>query len=418
MMDKIIIFNASQIATPIGDKAKCGKEMNDISIIKNGSIVIENGLIRDVGPTTNIMKKYNLSKYNIIDAKDKAIVPGFIDAHTHFVFGGYREEEFFERINGTSYMEIMNNDRGIESTVKRTRNMTFNELYELGFDRLNSMLGFGITTVEGKSGYGLDFHTETKQLKVMKKLDEDHPVDVVSTFLGAHAIPQEYKGNNDEYIDFMIEKLYPYIVRNKLAEFCDVFCEDGVFSVEESKKLLLEAKKLGFKLKLHADEISAFKGAELAASIGAISADHLLNVSDEGIRDMADNRVVSVLLPATAFTLDKPFADARKMIDGGCAVALGSDYNPGSCFSNSIPLIISLACIKMRMTPEEILTALTINGAAALDREASIGSIEIGKKADILILKYPSYKYLMYNTGINIVDTVVKNGEVKLTNRY
>lgn len=417
-MDKIIIFNASQIATPIGDKAKYGKEMKDISIIKNGSIVIENGLIRDVGPTTSIMKKYNLSKYNIIDAKDKAIVPGFVDAHTHFVFGGYREEEFFQRINGTSYMEIMNNDGGIESTVKKTRNMTFNELYELGFDRLNSMLGFGITTVEGKSGYGLDFHTETKQLKVMKKLDEDHPVDVVSTFLGAHAIPQEYKGNNDEYIDFMIEKLYPYIVRNKLAEFCDVFCEDGVFSVEESRKLLLEAKKLGFKLKLHADEISAFGGAELAASIGAISADHLLNVSDEGIKDMADNRVVSVLLPATAFTLDKPFADARKMIDGGCAIALGSDYNPGSCFSNSIPLIISLACIKMRMTPEEILTALTINGAAALDREASIGSIEVGKKADMLILKYPSYKYLMYNTGINIVDTVVKNGEVKLINKY
>lgn len=417
-MDKIIIFNASQIATPIGDKAKYGKEMKDISVIKNGSIVIENGLIRDVGPTTSIMKKYNLSKYNIIDAKDKAIVPGFVDAHTHFVFGGYREEEFFQRINGTSYMEIMNNDGGIESTVKKTRNMTFNELYELGLDRLNSMLGFGITTVEGKSGYGLDFHTETKQLKVMKKLDEDHPVDVVSTFLGAHAIPQEYKGNNDEYIDFMIEKLYPYIVRNKLAEFCDVFCEAGVFSIEESRKLLLEAKKLGFKLKLHADEISAFGGAELAASIGAISADHLLNVSDEGIRDMADNRVVSVLLPATAFTLDKPFANARKMIDGGCAVALGSDYNPGSCFSNSIPLIISLACIKMRMTPEEILTALTINGAAALDREASIGSIEVGKKADVLILKYPSYKYLMYNTGINIVDTVVKNGEVKLTNKY
>lgn len=417
-MDKIIIFNASQIATPLGDKAKYGKEMKDISVIKNGSIVIENGLIRDVGPTTSIMKKYNLSKYNIIDAKDKAIVPGFVDAHTHFVFGGYREEEFFQRINGTSYMEIMKNDGGIESTVKRTRNMTFNELYEIGFDRLNSMLGFGITTVEGKSGYGLDFHTETKQLKVMKKLNEDHPVDVVSTFLGAHAIPQEYKGNNDEYIDFMIEKLYPYIVRNKLAEFCDVFCEDGVFSVEESRKLLLEAKKLGFKLKLHADEISAFGGAELAASIGAISADHLLNVSDEGIRDMADNRVVSVLLPATAFTLDKPFADARKMIDGGCAVALGSDYNPGSCFSNSIPLIISLACIKMRMAPEEILTALTINGAAALDRENSIGSIEVGKKADVLILKYPSYKYLMYNTGINIVDTVVKNGEIKLTNKY
>lgn len=417
-MDKIIIFNASQIATPTGSKAKYGKEMNDISIIKNGSIVIENGLIRDVGSTTNIMKKYNLNKYNIIDAKDKAIIPGFVDAHTHFVFGGYREDEFFQRINGTSYMEIMNNDGGIESTVKKTRNMTFKELYEIGIDRLNSMLGFGITTVEGKSGYGLDFQTETKQLKIMKKLDESHPVDVVSTFLGAHAIPQEYKGKNDEYIDFMIEKLYPYIVRNKLAEFCDVFCEDGVFSIEESRKLLLEAKKLGFKLKVHADEISSFGGAELASSIGAISADHLLNVSNEGIREMAKNKVVSVLLPATAFTLDKPFANARKMIDAGCAVALGSDYNPGSCFSNSIPLIISLACIKMRMTPEEILTALTINGAAALDREASIGSIEIGKKADLLMLKYQSYKYLMYNTGINIVDTVIKNGEIKLINKY
>ena len=270
----------------------------------------------------------------------------------------------------------------------------------------------GVTTVEGKSGYGLDRDTELLQLKVMRSLNNEDKkrIDVVPTFLGAHAVPEEYKGRTDDYVDFLIQTMLPYIRQNELAEFCDVFCEKGVFSIEQSRRLLLAAKECGFRLKLHADEIVPLGGAELAAELGAQSADHLLHASDNGIRAMADRDVVATLLPLTAFALKEPYARGREMIDAGCAVALATDLNPGSCFSGSIPLTFALACIYMRLTIEEAITALTLNGAAALNRADSIGSIELGKKGDFVVLNSPDYHVLPYYIGMNSVIMTIKEG--------
>ncbi|MCR3758048.1 imidazolonepropionase [Clostridium felsineum] len=411
-MKNIVILNSSEIATPIGNTAKFGSEMNNLKVIKNGAVVIKNGIIEDVCTTEEVLKKYNLDEFEVIDAHNKCILPGFVDSHTHFIFGGYRPEEFFMRLNGASYMDIMRKKGGIQNTVNATRKSSFGELYKVGYERLNSMLQFGITTVEGKSGYGLDLDTEIRQLEVMKKLNEEHYVDIASTFLGAHAVPLEYEGRNEEYIDFIIDKVLPVVKEKELAEFCDVFCEDDVISIELSEKLLSKAKEMGFRAKIHADEIVSLGGAELAGKLKAVSADHLLCASDPGIKSLYENKVVATLLPSTAFCLNKPYANARKMIDSGCSVALASDFNPGSCFTNSVPLMFALACIHMSMTAEEAITAFTLNGAAALNRADRVGSIEKGKAADLVILKYPDFKYLVYNTGVNIVDIVIKNGKV------
>lgn len=406
----MLIKNASELVTCSGNKAKFGKEMSEINVILDGAVVIENGIIKDLGKTDEILKKYDEANYEVIDANEKCVLPGFVDSHTHFIFGGYRAEEFSWRLRGDSYMEIMNRGGGIVNSVRDTRNASKEELINLGRRRLDSMLSFGVTSVEGKSGYGLDYETEMKQLEAMIELDKEHPVDICKTFLGAHAVPNEYKGRTEEYIDFMLEKVLPEVAKNKSIDFCDVFCEKGVFSVEESRKILLKAKELGMKLKIHADEIVQLGGAELAAELGAVSADHLLHASDKGIKDMAEKGVVSTLLPTTAFCLKEPFARGREMIDSGCAVALATDFNPGSGFTNSIPLMFALATIYMNMSIEESITAMTINGAAAIGRAASVGSIDIGKKGDIVILEYPSYKFLPYHTGVNIVEKVVKNG--------
>jgi imidazolonepropionase len=264
--------------------------------------------------------------------------------------------------------------------------------------------------VEGKSGYGLDKETELLQLRVMKTLDREHVVDVASTFMGAHAVPEEWKGRTEEYVNFILQEVLPAVTQEGLAEFFDVFCEDGVFDVPQSRKMLLVAKALGLKLKLHADEIVPIGGTELAAEVGAVSADHLLHSSDVGIRALANEGVVATLLPATAFSLKEPYANARRMIDEGCSVALASDYNPGSCFTHSIPLLIALATRQMGMSIEETISALTINGAAALGRAGEIGSLDPGKKADIIILEYPDYHFLNYHFAMNIVETVFKNG--------
>jgi len=414
---KTLIINAAQIATPLGKTGVCGCHMNEISIIQNGAIYIEEGIIKKIGNSSNILKEIELSEdINIIDASGKAIVPGFIDSHTHFIFGGYREDEFIDRLNGVPYLELLKRGGGIMNTVTDTRNASYDELYKSGFERLKNMLHQGVTTTEGKSGYGLDKECEIKQLKVMYDLNMSQPVDIVNTYLGAHAVAEEYKGNSHDYVGYMINEVLPEVRKQDLAEFCDVFCEDGVFSVEESRELLLAAKEQGFKLKLHADEIVPINGAGLAADLNAVSADHLLMISDNGIASLAKEGVIATLLPCTAFCLDKPYAPARKIIDGGCAVSLASDLNPGSCFSNSIPLILALAVIHMKMTIEEALTAITLNAAAAIDRASEIGSIEVGKKADLLILKYPSYKFLVYNTGANIVEKVIKNGVMAYEN--
>ena len=417
MNGNLVIKNAAQLVTCSGVAAKKGKEMADLHVIDDGAVIIKEGVIEAAGKSGDIEKQFqqtdaDQSGFDIIDARGKAVLPGFIDSHTHLVFGGYRAEEFSWRLRGDSYMEIMQRGGGILNTVNATRKASAEELMQSGIKRLDSMLSFGVTTVEGKSGYGLDRETELKQLEVMAHLDQIHYVDVVPTFLGAHAVPEEYKNKDDAFIDFLTEDVMPTVADRKLAEFCDIFCEKGVFSVAQSRKLLTRAKDLGFKLKLHADEIAQLGGAELAAELGAVSADHLLQASDKGIADMAAAGVVATLLPATAFSLKEPYANGRKMIDSNCAVALATDFNPGSCFSESIPLVFALATLYMNLSAEEALSALTINAAAALGRADQIGSIDAGKKGDLLILEFPSYHYIPYHIGVSIVEKVIKQGNL------
>lgn len=416
MMKDLLIVNAAEMATPVGKSARRGREMREIKIIKNGSIAVRNGKFLDVGTTGELLSRYNIRDFEVIDAGGKCIVPGFVDSHTHFIFGGYREDEFLMRLEGKGYLEIMEAGGGIVSTVRETRKLSLKEMIEIGLSRLHEMLKNGVTTVEGKSGYGLDLDTELRTLQAIKQLKEKQPIDIAATYLGAHAIPDEYSGRSGEYIDSIIHDILPVIKEQQLAEFCDVFCEKGVFSIKESERLLHSAAQCGMKCKIHADEMESLGGAELASRTGCVSADHLLSASLQGIRQLAESGVVATLLPATAFCLNKPYADGRKMIDSGCAVALASDYNPGSCFSNSIPLLFALACINMKMTPEETLTAITLNGAAAISRAETTGSIEPGKKADFIVLKYPSYKFLVYNTASNLVERVFINGRMVCQN--
>ncbi len=410
MGDQLLIKNAAQVVTPQGHTAIKGASMKDVKIYENASVLIEDGHIVAVGDGAEWAKTVPVDKQ--IDATGKTVLPGFVDSHTHFVFGGYRADEFLWRMEGMTYMEIMERGGGINNTMKATRNASAEELIEHSMDILEKMLAFGITTVEGKSGYGMDHDTELKQLEVMKELEQRQPVEIVRTFMGAHSIPPEYKGRNEEFLKFLVKEVMPDVKKADLAQFCDIFCEKGVFSIEESRQYLQQAKDMGFDLKIHADEIVTLGGAELGAELGCTSADHLLHASDEGIKALANSDTVATLLPTTAFCLKEPFAPARKMIDAGCAVALATDFNPGSGFTNSVPLMIALGVIYMGMTAEEAITALTLNGAAAVGRADTIGSIEEGKQADIVILQYPSYNFLPYHTGVNIVETVIKKGKV------
>jgi imidazolonepropionase len=408
----LIIKNAAELVTCSGFAAKHGKDMADLHILYDGGLIIENGIITKTGKTEEVLSGIDLSHYEVVDASGKAVLPGFTDSHTHFVFGGYRAEEFSWRLQGMSYMDIMARGGGIVSTVEATRKAAKEELIISGKKRLDRMLSFGVTTVEGKSGYGLDYATEVKQLVVMGELDATHPVDIVRTFLGAHAVPQDYRGNEEGFIEYLIQEVLPDVAKGKLAEFCDVFCEKGVFSIDQSRRLLESARSFGLQLKIHADEMTPLGGTELAVELGAISADHLLYASDAGIQKMAEAGVVATLLPGTAFSLKEPYARARFMIDCGCAVALATDFNPGSCFSESIPLIFSLATIYMGMSPEEAVTALTINGAAAIGREKKVGSLDVGKSGDVILLEFPSYRYIPYHIGVNCVETVIKKGQI------
>jgi imidazolonepropionase len=417
MNGNLIIKNASELVTCSGFGAKKGQAMAELHVIQNGAVVIKEGLISAVGTTEEILADLKrsetaLSGFDMIDAGQKSVLPGFVDSHTHFVFGGYRAEEFSWRLRGDSYMEIMQRGGGIVNSVEATRKASREELIQSGIKRLNSMLSFGVTTVEGKSGYGLDKNTEIKQLEVMDHLNKVHYLDVVPTFLGAHAVPAGYRGKEDEFIDFMIDAVMPEVAERNLAEFCDIFCEQNVFSVQQSRRLLTGARQLGLKIKLHADEIVQLGGAELAAELRATSADHLLQASDTGIHKMSEAGVVATLLPATAFSLKEPYARGRFMIDGNCAVALATDFNPGSCFTESIPLIFALATLYMDITIEEAITALTLNAAAALDRADIIGSIDIGKHGDILVLEFSSYKFIPYHIGVSTVEKVIKKGNL------
>lgn len=410
-MDKKILIHISQLVTPVGKTARHGSSMKQVKKIEDAAIVIMDGIIAAVGTTDEILAKRDLMNVTVRDMSGKTILPGFVDSHTHFVFGGYRPEEFMMRLSGVPYIEIHKRGGGIQNSVEATRALKEEEMYELGRERLFDMLSMGVTTVEGKSGYGLDEACELRQLRALKRLDDDMPLDIAATYLGAHSIPPEYKEKPDDYISFLITKMLPQIKEEKLAEFVDVFCEEGVFSIEQSKRLLLAAKAAGFRTKIHADEIASTGGAELAAELDAASADHLLMISEAGIKKMAESDTIATLLPCTAFCLNKPYAPARRMIDAGCAVALASDYNPGSCFTNSIPLMFALAVIHMGMTLDEALCALTLNGAAAIGRAEEIGTVEIGKRADFAVLSVPQYEFLVYHTCKNLVSEVIKDGK-------
>ena len=408
-MNNLIIKNAAQVVTCSGFEGKHGAEMSNLNVIENGTVIVTDGIISHVLKEGEAIP-VNRSEYKEIDATGKALLPGFVDPHTHFVFGGHREEEFSWRMRGDSYMSIMERGGGIVNTTKATRAATEDELYISAKKRLDDMLKLGITTTEGKSGYGLDKETELKQLRVMRRLNQDHPIDIVSTFMGPHATPAEWKGREDEFIDFNINEMLPLVAKEKLAECADIFCEKNVFTIEQSRRFLTAAREHGFLLKIHADEIVQFGGAELAAELKMLSADHLLQASDEGIKAMAQSGVVATLLPLTAFSLREEYARGREMIDANCIVALATDLNPGSSFTASVPLLFALACIYMNFSPEEAITAYTINSAAAINRADSIGSIDVGKQGDMILLQYPSYKFLPYYVGMNCVETVIKRG--------
>ena len=390
-----------------------GRDMQNLGVIEQGWVACAEGQIVAVGLKDSVQAEVEVTDTTaIIDAQGKVVTPGLIDPHTPLIFGGSREDEFYLRARGAEYMEIMEAGGGIASSVRATRQTSLEELVALGQKRLAWMLRMGVTTVECKSGYGLDLETELKQLEAVRILQEQQPVELVSTFMGAHAWPNEYKDDQEGYLDFLLETVLPEVAERDLAEYVDVFCETGVFSVEQSRRILTKAKELGFGTRIHAEEMSTLGGAELAAELGTASADHLLMISDQGIRALAQSDVIPTLLPSTAFSLRKPYAPARKMLDAGLPLALATDFNPGSCPTANLALTMSIACLYMAMTPEEVFHAVTINAAYALDRQDRIGSIEVGKQADVVIFDVENYKKIPYFFGVNLVETVIKRGKV------
>lgn len=416
MSKALFIRNASQLVTLQGSsKAPLVKgAMSELNIIENGSVWIEDGVIQSVGTDEELAVKYGerIAEAEVVDASGKLVTPGLIDPHTHVVFAGSRENEFNLRLQGATYMEIMNAGGGIHATTRATQAASHEQLFQESCQRLNQFLRHGVTTIEAKSGYGMEWATELKQLEVAKDLNEKHVIDIVSTFMGAHAVPKEYKENPDAFVDLLIDEMIPKVAELGLAEFNDVFCEHGVFTPEQSRRILEAGKRHGLMAKIHADEIEPYEGAELAAEVGAVSADHLLKASEKGMIAMAEKGVVGVLLPGTAYFLMAESANGRKMIDLGVPVALSTDCNPGSSPTVSLPFIMSLGCLKMGMTPAEVITATTINAAHAINRAGEIGSLEAGKKGDVTIFNVPNYMKLQYSYGVNHVDTVVKNGSV------
>lgn len=412
----ILINNANEVLTMESDikLPRRREQMSELGLKTEVSVLIEGDRIAMIAPLDEIKQEYPhlVGSAEVIDARGKIVMPGLVDCHTHLVHGGTREHELNMRLAGRSYMDIMNEGGGIHYTTTKTREASFDGLYNKTVQHLNEFLRHGVTTVEAKSGYGLDLENEIKQLYVVKKLQEEHAVDIVSTFMGAHAVPKEYKGNEDEFVKIIIEQMIPKVAELGLAEFNDVFCEKGVFTPAQSRLILEAGKAYGLKPKIHADEIEPYEGAELAAEVGAISAEHLLVASDEGIAAMAKAGTIAVLLPGTAFFLRAPYARGRLMVDSGVPVAISTDFNPGSSPTISLPFIQNLACMNMGMTMEEVLCATTINAAHAIKRADEVGTLEKGKQADVLILDVPNYKQLQYFYGMNHTDTVIKAGDV------
>ncbi len=415
MKERLLIYNIGQLITLKSpkDAPRKGKQLSDLGIADNASVLIEGDKIRKCGVEREVLRGIKRSSISgEIDAKGMMVSPGFVDPHTHPVFYGTREEEFCMRLAGMKYMEIAAAGGGIRNSARRFRKASKADIKRQTKTVLKRLLKHGITTIEAKSGYGLSFDSEMKALEVIKELNGKQPVEMVPTFLGAHEFPDEYRDNREEYIRILIDEMIPYAAKNYLAEYCDIFCEEGVFNVEQSRKILKAAQKHGLKVRMHADEIHPIGGAELAAEIKAKTADHLVAISDEGIRMMAKAGVMPILLPATSFSLNTgKYAPARKMIEAGLPVCLSTDCNPGSSYTESASLVISLACLHLKMTPEEAFAAYTINPAHSLDRAHLIGSIEAGKIADLIIWETPNYREIPYHCGVNLVSKVIKRGE-------
>ncbi|MEE9295194.1 MAG: imidazolonepropionase [Phycisphaerae bacterium] len=403
------IRNIGQLVLPT---AVSPPMLNDavVTVVDQAYVTMDGGAIRSFGSDAEYEGAPGVE---VIDAQGNCVIPGLIDCHTHTVFAGSREDDFVKRIQGTSYAQIAEQGGGIKTTVKAVREAGIDELVALALPRLNRMLANGVTTVEIKSGYGLSVEDEIKMLQAVKKLRDVQPIELVATYLGAHTVPHEYTGRREAYIDLVCsDELMGRVAREGLAEFCDVFTEKTAFTVEESRRILLKAKEFGLTPKMHADQITQIGASRLAAEVGAVSADHLETIDDGGIAAMKDAGVVAVLLPGCSFFLGVDQAPARRIMDAGLPVALATDYNPGSAMVESLPLVMSMACTQMHMTPAEALVATTANAAAAINRQDRIGTIKEGMQADLVILDVDNYNELPYHTGRNCVRTVIKRGRI------
>lgn len=412
----LLVVHASELVTIAGkgEKPVTGKALEDLGILSDGAVAAKNGRIVAVGKTDEIAREYPpTSETQVVDATGKTVIPGFVDPHTHLVYSGSREHEFGKKLAGVPYLEILAAGGGILSTVRATRSAGEEELLAQSRRRIRTMIAHGTTTVEAKSGYGLTLADEMKQLRVARTLAQTEPINLISTFMAAHALPPEYRENREGYVRLIIDEMLPAVRCEGLAEFCDVFFEHGVFDADETRRILLAACEAGMRPKVHADEITDLGGAALAAELGAVSADHLLKAGDAGLRAMASSGTVAVLLPGTAFSLMVgEYARARDMIALGVPVALATDCNPGSSPTESMPMVLNLAAFQMRMTPSEALIAATLNAAHAVGRAAAAGSIEPGKQADMAVLDVPNHQHLFYHYGTNPVQTTIHAGRV------
>jgi len=415
------LFRNANIYTPVDNgRPAAGKDQGLLNHFPHGAILVENGVIKVIGDEKDVLAGIKESPASCvetgdihleIDCQGHCLIPGFVDPHTHMCFAKAREAEFGMRIQGTPYLEILEKGGGIHSSVRAVAEASEEDLYENTRNHVLSALKLGTTTVEIKSGYGLDLENELKMLKAIGRVSQTTPLDVVATFLGAHAIPPVYKENPDAFIDLIIEEMLPAVKDQGIARFCDIFCEKGVFSIKQGRKLLSAAKALGFGLKIHADEVHDLGGAGLAADLCAVSADHLLAASDENMAKMAAAGVVANLLPATAYSLKKSYARARAMIEKNLPVALATDCNPGSSYTESMPFVIGLAVLNMEMTPAQALTAATLNSAYAINMAAKVGSLDVGKQADFLLIDGDSPAMIAYHAGVAPVTAVYKLGE-------
>ncbi len=410
----LLIKNIGQLITMQGPVPRLGDKMKDLGLVEGGAVAVAGEEILAVGKSEDIEGRVNLAEgCTVIDAEKAVVSPGLIDPHTHPVFSMTREKEFEMRIQGKSYMEIANASGGIRASVRDLRETSEGKLMRQTSKRIETMLSYGVTTIEAKSGYGLSTESEIKQLEIIKEIDETHTVDLIPTFLGAHEVPDEYRNDREAYIKLLINEMIPQVVEKNLAEFCDIFCEEGVFDIEESRRIMSTAKDKGLKLKFHADELGSSGGGELAAEMGAVSADHIVYISKAGIKAMAKSGTCAVLLPGTCFSLNsKQYAPAREMIEAGVTVALSTDCNPGSSFTESMPFMATLAALNYKMTADESFSAMTVNSACAVDRGGKIGQLISGLPADIVLWKMKDYRELPYHYGINPVKAVIKKGKL------